>query len=190
MAISFLTTDDLLELEARISALENVLLPDPSDPPEVIAIPLVWHANSGDNSERRTNLPISGVPLPIVCVVYSVQLPEIFDGDLIEAWGTFEVTNPYNYDMMVCRQLIIGDANNSTTGVEVSEPACRNVTPGMHHDHTQDFGSIRGTAAMSGKWVIMTGYANNYNVTGHAAILEQDYGRLIVKVTRKVAMEN
>lgn len=178
-------------LEARLAAIEAVVNQPPPDPNDFLPIGLVWHQNSGNNSEKVTSLPISGVQFPTYHVVYSIQLPTIFAGDLIEAFATFEVTNPYpGLDIMICRVLRIGDAATSTTGTEISEEAGQNVPYSVHHGTYPDFGSIRGVPSMSEKYVNFIACANIYGHAGKAVAVEQDYGRLIVKVTRAAALEN
>lgn len=149
--------------------------------------PFIWYGNSGNLSEKVTHLPLTNAKY----VVYSIKLPNCAEGDLIKVRATFEVTNPYNYNIMVGRGFIIAKTATAVTGTEISEYATRNITPGMHHDHIQDFGSIRATAAMSGNYVNFVAYSGSSAAgSGHKAIVEQDYGRLEVERIRAWALEN
>ncbi len=194
--------EDYEALSARIDEAGSIAgpagpagAPGPAGPAGTIT-PFIWQKNTGNTSEQFSQMiiagRINGVNQPIYFyAIYSIQLPEIFEGDLIEVDASFECTQDTGENVMVCRHIhICASATATSGGIEVSESACRNVTPGMHHDHIQDFGSIRGTPAMSNKFVNFIAYANHYELRGHAVKIEPDYGRMTVKVTRAAAMEN
>lgn len=205
MSVTLLTPSDLQSVEEYVASVEATLTaslqslaervdaleaPVVIDPGSVEELPLVWHANSGPSSELRQTLVISGLAQPYQHVVYSVRLPVIQAGDIIKAWATFEVTHEFAENVMVCRGLRICASATATAGTKISADSCRNVTPGMHHDSIQDFGSIVGTPGMSQMWLNFVAYANHYELPGAAVRVEPDYGRLFVEVTRKAAMEN
>lgn len=174
MPITFPTQDDMADIVSRLEALEAGASPSTG-----ASMPKIWMAGSGDNSELVTQLPKGAIHK----VVYSIALPDLNAGDVIEAHATFEATNPYTYNMMVGRYLLLATSDSSVIGTEISEAATRNITPGMHHDHIQDFGTFLVTDAMSGMFVNFVAYCDAQAATsGHAAVVEQDYGRLFVKV--------
>lgn len=155
---------DLTDIHDRLAALEGRK---------------IWWKNTGDFSEKRTTLPVNSTKH----VIYSVALPDLKAGDLIDVRATFEITNPYSFNVMVGRQLILGDGHLSVTGSEISEAATRNITPGMHHDHIQDFGTYLVPSDMTGKHITVVAWSGSSAANStHNVILEQDYGRLEVKV--------
>lgn len=148
----------------------------------------LWHANSGNAGELATSLPM--IPNATKRVIYSIPLPDLAVGDLVQAWATFEVTNPYQFNVMVGRSLLIGATADAITGTEISEPATRNITPGNHHDHIQDFGSYRAPIALTGKFLNLIAYAGSSQaVAGDEAVVEQDYGRLFVNIFDAAALK-
>lgn len=174
MPIALIEQSDLAPLIARLEALEGATQASTAG----IAAK-IWHANSGNSSELVTQLPEGAVKK----VVFSIALPALAVGDLVEAHASFEVTNPYAFNIMVGRQLRIADAASAVNGIELSEAATRNISPNMHHDHIQDFGSYVVTDAMVGRFVNFIAYTGSTAYSsGDAAVVEQDYGRLFVKV--------
>jgi len=181
MSVIVPTQTEFEALQARVSMLENLQMPlTPTGPS-------IWHSNSGNGSELATQLNIHTVQKE---VIYSVALPDLYGGDVVEAYGTFEVTNPYPYNIMVGRLIILADSPSATTGIELSEAATRNISPNMHHDHIQDFAQYKVPQDVSGKYVNLISYsAASRSVSTSRAKVEQDYGRLFVKVYRVHIME-
>lgn len=165
---------DLNDILSRLDTLEGATQPTAQG-----SAAKIWHSNSGNSSELVSTLPAGAVKK----VVYSIALPDLSPGDLVEAHATFEVTNPYSFNIMVGRQLRIANAASAVNGIELSEAATRNISPNMHHDHIQDFGTFVATTAMAGRFVNFVAYSGSSAYSaGDAAIVEQDYGRMFVKV--------
>jgi hypothetical protein len=143
----------------------------------------LWNRNSGNFGEKVAQLPLGTVGNVLRRVIYSMALPPVNVGDLIQAWATFEASNETPQNVMVGRYLTLTTGPGVTTGTDISEAATRNITPDMHHDHIQDFGSYRVSAARSGWWLNYIAYAGRNTVQpGEYVIVEQDYGRLMVNI--------
>ncbi len=150
--------------------------------PTIILPTWVWFDNTGSESERVSELAISMERR----VVYTIQLPPLQEGDLIDARATFEVTNPTDFNVLVGRQLIISDTPDGISGIELSEAAARNVTPDMHHDHIQDFGSMvwEGESGTFHLNLVAHAGASSEEAVGETVTVEPDYGRLAVTIIR------
>lgn len=199
-----LTISDATASELRAALAEpNEVLPAEQQPPEQEAQPQIditalterieflegrkiWHANSGNSSEKVVNIDISKTNPPYK-VIYSVPLPDIKAGDLVEMFGQFEVTTPQAYNVMIGRQLILSShPNTPTASIEVSEAAAANVTKDMHHMVVNDYGSYIAAQDLSGYHALCTAHiASDAALAGHTVRIEPDYGRLFVKVTPK-----
>lgn len=176
--------EDFNALLSRVEDLESGL-------PAVGSVaPSIWHGNSGNSSELVDRLYLTYTNGYLYKAIYTIPLPTLHPGDIVEMHGTFEITNPHKYNVMGARYLIIADNPTDTAGIPVSEAAGRNVTPGMHHDTHQDFGTYVVTQEMSGKHAVMVGYAASSAASSSNVVwVEQDYGRLFVKVYRNWCLE-
>lgn len=178
------TQEEYAALLSRVEALESLPSGGGSGGP------IMWHKNSGDNSELVPHLYLSYANGYRFEALYSIPLPDLHPGDLVDLRATFEVTNPHSYNCMCARYLIIADNPKDVTGIMVSEAAGRNVTPNMHHDVHHDFGTLKVTEEMTGKHAVCVAYAASTKAgPTNAIFVEQDYGRLEAKVIRAAALE-
>lgn len=151
---------------------------------------MIWHKNSGNKSELTNRLYLSYSSGYRFEALYTIPLPTLYPGDLVEMHGTFEVTNPHKYNVMCARYLVITDNPKDIHGIHVSEAAGRNVTRNMHHDVHQDFGTYKVTETMEGKHAVMVAYAASSRAGPTNVIwVEQDYGRMYAKVFRAGILE-
>ena len=149
----------------------------------------IWHHNSGNMSEMVSSLPLT-IPYQFR-VLYSVALPDLKAGDLVEAYVTFEVSNNTTWNVVMCgRYISLADTISQTNGLRLSEAATMNVSLDMHHDIHHDFASWIVPNDMSGKRINAVIYAARTGEDGTQFLdVEQGYGRLFVKVTRKKVIE-
>jgi hypothetical protein len=147
----------------------------------------LWHANSGNLSEKVSKLYLGFANAK---VVFSLALPSLNAGDLIQAWASCEVTNDLKVNVMVARCLKLSTSPTGTFGTEISEGAARNITPGNHHDVIQDFGSYQMT---SGSYPLFLNFVVWADRTGRLATdfvkVAQDYGRLMVNAFDAAAVK-
>lgn len=118
-------------------------------------------------------------------ILYTLPLPTLMPGDVVDARTTFELTNGLNFNVMACRFIVITDLPQDPFKVVkyLSRPAGRNVTTNMHHDIVHDFGTFKVEEEMEAMSVSVIVYAASFSaVTGHTLKVEQNYGRLEVKV--------
>lgn len=159
----------------------------------LVAFGLVTHAQTPriqllttlENSEVWSSIAITKTYPWAYRVLYTVALPDLYAGDLVEARVTYQLTNPYPFNVMSARFLAISDhATNATLYTHfVSRPAGRNITDNMHHDVIHDFGTFRVPSFMSGKHLVLIVYAaSSASTSGQALQVNQNYGRLEVKV--------
>lgn len=180
-----LTIDDLTPILERLDALEAASGP--------VGGPFWWHENSGSSSELVTTIPITTGSPYTRKVIFSIALPDLAAGDLIEAKASMQVTTSYNYNCMIGSLLILTDSATSTSGLvaDISEAAGENFDMAVHHKKVADFGSYRVTTPLIGKYVNFIAYAASTGaLPGHALTVDLDYGRLIVDVIRAAALEN
>lgn len=158
--------------EERLEALENKFARG------------FWYANTGDNAEQVSSLPLTTAQPFQFRVIYSIPAPEIFAGDLVRFTAMYEVTNPYTYNVMSARYTVIADSPTATTGIPLSEAAGQNVTPGTHHMLMPDYGGWVADQTLTGKYINIVGYAASSAATsGTALIVEPGYGRAELMIT-------
>lgn len=158
-----------------------------------MSFPFIWHANSGNSSERVTFLPVPAIGTNYQTrVIFSIQLPTIAVGDLLEAHSSFEVTNNSSTQhVMVGRWMTLAPSSIATTGIDISEAAVRNVSKSsMHHDVVADHASYVATMELTGKYLNLVAYSGaelaRYN---DVITVEQDYGRMFVTIIDAIAMK-
>lgn len=141
-----------------------------------------------ENAEQWSSIAITKTYPWAYRVLYSVPLPDLYAGDVIDARVTYQLTNPYPFNVMSARFLAISDSpTNATLYTDlVSRPAGRNITDNMHHDIIHDFGTFRVPSFMSGKYLVLIVYAaSSASTSGQALQVNRNYGRLEVKIFPK-----
>jgi len=152
---------------------------------------MVWH--SSDDVERSSGLPITR---PGECMqfrtVYSVHLPPLKVGDLVEAHADFEITNPYSYVAMFGHFIVLGNNPDDIKGVRIGPAATRNMVPGVHHDDFEQSASYVEKKDEKGKYVNVVAYSSSMLSPdkNQLAKIERGYGMLSVDVIRGSVISN
>lgn len=162
-------------LESRVAALESAGGGGLSVTP----------FNTGSFSEQVTSLPVTSDG-SAKRVVFSQQV-SVRAGDVILVLAKFEITNPYQYNIMGARYTLLCNSAGATNGTEITEAASMNVTPAIHHDIHVDVGTM--TVANGGtKYINVIAWAAASSPGANdALVVEQDYGRLSGVILRPAA---
>jgi hypothetical protein len=138
--------------------------------------------NSGNSSERLAALPVTKYPALAPRVIYCVALPSAPQaGDVVEAFADFEITTPYPYNLLLASQIILTDSCTNTQGLEITEGAGYNCLPALHHCLVHRGGSLILTSDTYRRFVAVVAWSSTMNTawrSGHALVVERDYGRL------------
>ncbi|GAA2177676.1 hypothetical protein GCM10009784_29150 [Arthrobacter parietis] len=139
------------------------------------------HYDSSDSSEMVTTLPV-----PVAAdkthkrVVFSLAVPDLSSGHILQVMAEFQVTNDLGYNVMCMSQIILAESKTSVSGTEITEANGRNVTPAAHHDSFPKIGSVTVTTTGT-KYVNVVAWCAASNATTGARItVDADYGRLSV----------
>lgn len=143
--------------------------------------PRPTHYNSGNDSEK-----VSTLPVPIAAdethkrVIFSLIVPELAAGDILQVMSEFQVTNDLGYNVMCMSQVILAENENAVVGREITEANGRNVTPAAHHDSFPKVGSL--TVDTEGtKYVNVVAWCAASNAEPGASVtIDADYGRLSI----------
>jgi hypothetical protein len=168
-------------LEERVYALEQRL-----------TRPFVWHANSGHDGELVTSLPVTPNSPYTFKTIYSIALPTLYAGDLLQAFALAQFTNDTNLEwVMAATYITLGTSPTDTNLVgRISEAKGRNVGRiTTHHDPHPDFASYVVPENVEGLYLNFVGYAGHVNGTGQLLDVDQGYGRLFATVTRAAVVE-
>ena len=143
---------------------------------------MIYFAKTPNNAEQVVNMVASSQKY----VVYTLPLPDISAGDLVEIRAQGEITNPNANPFMVGCFLMIGSSPTDTSpDIMVTRARAENCTgyTEMHHQRIDDAGSFIAAADLVGKhanWILYCGRVGEENKTIR---VEQNYGGLEVKVT-------
>jgi hypothetical protein len=144
--------------------------------------------NSGDGSERTTSLDsATGTP----AVVYSLQLPNLAPGQLIEALTEMEVDTTYNR-AAVHTAFVLADAATATSGMALDPDHFTEVNPYMASLPINDSAAWVVPAGISGaKYLNLVAYAQRLQALGTPpdgnVTVAPDDGRLVVQRFRRPA---
>lgn len=137
-----------------------------------------------DTTENVTSLPVPTlVQNSDKRVVYSVPITAAAGDKMIFSFAG-EVTNPYNYNLMLGRGTILAASADAVLGTVLTRFATENITPGEHHKIFGGSGIHTFTAAFSGFLNVVIYAGASAAQAGHAAPVEQGYGRLDVAMFR------
>jgi len=141
----------------------------------------VNHTNTGDNSELVTSLLLTnGSPYTGV-VIFSQELQNVQEGEIIMVLCQFEATNDLGFNVMVASQVILADSPTTVQGIEITESRDFNISPAMHHGKIVEVGTISSPENYGTSYVNVIAYAASTKAsTGNILKVEQDYGRLSV----------
>ena len=160
-----------------------------ADPP---ARPRVdWYATT-PGSELAAAIPLAHRPFKYT-TLFSLKLPDLRRGDVVQAHSQFEVTNDLGVNVMLAHAMLLHD--KETVVVHADKPAGRplceyageNVTQGMHHG----FRTLVGSTAVADDgdaWVSVVVYAASTGVPiGRKVTVQKNYGSLRAIVFRNPA---
>lgn len=140
---------------------------------------VVATGNSGNTGEKISSMSLNNTEV----VLFSLPLPsDLQVGDIIEAWGDSEITNPNAFNCFIAGRIMQTQSDTANTGFELGEANGGNITPGNHHWPLKCYG-----------WIVVTDtsynhlnmLANTLTATGSDLVVEQDYGRLFYNVYRE-----
>jgi hypothetical protein len=138
--------------------------------------------NSGDNSERVSSLDVvSGTPAS----VYSVQLPSLAPGQLIEALGELEADTAY-HRAALHTTFVLASSPTATTGTTLQPDHFTEVNPYMASLPIQDSTAWVVPSGVSGtRYLNLVAYAQGLQVLGtppdNRISIAPDGGRLVVQ---------
>jgi hypothetical protein len=138
--------------------------------------------DSGDNSERAGALDVvTGSPL----AVYSLQLPKLAPGQLIEALSEMEVDSAYQR-AGIHTAFVLADSPSATTGTNLQTDNFTEVNPYMGSLPIQDSTAWVVPSGVSGtKYLNLVAYALGLQTLGTApdnnVSIAPDDGRLVVQ---------
>jgi hypothetical protein len=138
--------------------------------------------NSGDGSERASTLDVvTGLPV----AVYSVQLPSLAPGQLIEALGELEVDSAYQR-AGIHTTFVLANSPSATSGTNLQTDNFTEVSPFMASLPIHDSTAWVVPSGISGtKYVNLVAYAQGLQTLGTApdsnVSIAPDDGRLVVQ---------
>ena len=156
-------------------------------------LPRVDHYTTGPNAELvPTIVPARKAPYKFT-TLYSLKLPGLRTGDVVQAHGQFEVTNNLGVPVMIAHGMLVHRKKtvvvqaDQPDGQVVSEYAGENVTPDMHHGFRTLAGSFAATAD-GDVWPSVIIYsAAQAPKAGDVIKVERGYGGLRAIVFRNAA---
>jgi hypothetical protein len=138
--------------------------------------------NSGDNSERASSLDVvTGLPV----TVYSVQLPNLASGQLLEALAETEVDTAF-HRAGVHTSLVVANSPTATTGTSLQTDHFTEVSPYMASLPIHDSTAWVVPSGVSGtRYLNLVAYAQGLQTLGTAPdnniSIAPDDGRLVVQ---------
>lgn len=145
--------------------------------------PTVREHNSGDLSERVTSISVTDGTTESVQrkVIFSIELPDLAMGEVLQAQADWQVTNDLGFDVMVQAQIVLGALASSTSGFEITEANGGDVTPAVHHGKMVNVGSHTVTDN-SKRFLNLVARAQSTASTSasDSITVDADYGRLSV----------
>lgn len=108
--------------------------------------------------------------------VYSIQLPNLNKGAILSLSAQFEATNPYTYNCMLGRYLLLKDATHIAY---ITKPCTSNISPNMHHCTVSIARNYKLASNFVSPVLSLVAYAGaSMPVSGHKLVIEQGYGHL------------
>jgi hypothetical protein len=150
--------------------------------PETQAKLVVDTFNSGDNSERASSLDVvTGLPV----TVYSLQLPNLAPGQLVEALAEMEVDSAF-HRAGVHTSFVLADSPTATTGTSLEADHFTEVNPYMASLPINDSAAWTVPSGISGtKYLNLVSYGQRLQTLGTApdnnVSIGPDDGRLVVQ---------
>ena len=138
--------------------------------------------NSGDNSERYTQLVISKYSTGINRYnVMEIPIDDIVAGEIFVVEAHVEITTPYDTNIEVTGKLTYELNSGSISGWDINEENGTNVDIDQHHMIYRATGSFTTTTPYTRRYIALVMYAAQDDNQSYSALdIEQDYGRMIV----------
>lgn len=120
---------------------------------------------------------------PTKHIIYSIPI-KVKKDDILQVTSQFEVTNSYNYNVMISSAIIILPTDQSRFPANITCPVAFNVTPNMHHGIVIKARQWKSLCDFEGS-LQLTAYAASDNAkSGDHLIVEKGYGHLDVVINR------
>jgi hypothetical protein len=154
--------------------------------------PRVDHYTTAPGGELVTSIVLAHNPYRFT-TLYSLKLPDLRRGDVVQAHCQFEVTNDLGFDVMLSHAMLthrketVVVHGDQPEGRLLCEYAGENITPNMHHGFRTLMGSFSLEDDGDG-WVSVLIYAASIAAKpGNKLSVEKNYGGLRAIVFRNVA---
>jgi hypothetical protein len=154
--------------------------------------PRVDHYTTAPGGELVASIVLAHNPYRFT-TLYSLKLPDLRRGDVVQAHCQFEVTNDLGFDVMLAHAMLIHRKEtvvvhrDQPEGRLLCEYAGENITPNMHHGFRTLMGSLSLEDDGDG-WVSVLIYAaSSAAKPGNTLSVEKNYGGLRAIVFRNVA---
>jgi hypothetical protein len=155
--------------------------------------PRVDHYTTGANAELVPAITRVSKPPYRFTTLFSLRLPDLKAGDVVQAHGQFEVTNDLGFNVMIAHAMLVHRSetvvvhSDKPEGQVLSEYAGENVTPDMHHAFRTLVGSFAATVD-GDAWLSVVIYsASDSPKPGDTIKVERGYGGLRAIVFRNPA---
>lgn len=142
---------------------------------------------SGEGGELVATLPVPVAPAAADHrVIYSVEVPNIRGGDVLDVDAGFEVTSELAINVMLGSYLLLctnaGDVQGAAGSVELTDPRTENFHRDReHHLDRVVTGRYLATTDLGTKRVNLVGYSGSQAaVGGETIVVEPGYGRVNV----------
>jgi hypothetical protein len=148
------------------------------------------HYSNPAGGELIADIPVTGSSYRY-STLYALELIALRKGDVVQAHAQFEVTNPFDFPVMLAhamllhpKKTIVRDDPKKPREQRLCEYATENVTPGMRTGFRSLMGSF--AAAEDGDaWVSVVVYAAiTWNLPGLKLTVQKGYGGLRAVVYR------
>lgn len=123
-------------------------------------------------------------------VIYSVFIPSMKVGDILNITSEFEVSNESvsqqggdGYRITIGSSMIIADSAIATTGTIIDQEKAYIVTKDMHHTVVVKALNYRADSILTDKYINIVAYADapdSDSSPGEYLVVEQNYGHLDV----------
>lgn len=153
--------------------------------------PRVDHYATPANGELIAMLPLGTEKKYKFCTLYSLKVPDLRKGDVVQAHAQFEVTNDLGVPVSVAhamlvhtKKTVVKDAPTQSKDQRLCEYAGQWLTPEMHHGFRTLMGSFQAEAA-GDAWVSVVIYSvGAEKLAGRTLTVEKNYGGLRAIVFR------
>jgi len=115
--------------------------------------------------------------------IFSVLVPKITAGNILQITSEFEATNPFSYNTMIACWIILTNSPTATLGTLIDPANDFNISPAMHHGVTVKARNWQAPSTFTNLYVNTVAWAGSSNANpGDTLIIEQGYGHLDVLI--------